>query len=153
MGRVKTAEEFWAYVVKAPGDSCWTWKDAKPGWRVLVRWKGRPHSPQLAYRVAYELENGPIPPGLYACHHCDNPSCVRPSHIFIGTAKDNTQDAARKGRLTGGVITVSDAQVAEAVRRYSSGGVTLTALAEEYGVSDSAVSKWVNGRCRTRAGA
>jgi hypothetical protein len=53
---------------------------------------------QQAHRVAWELVNGPIPDGLIVCHHCDTPPCVKVSHLFLGTQKDNMADASAKGR-------------------------------------------------------
>lgn len=52
----------------------------------------------LAHRVAWEVANGPIPDGLLVCHHCDNPPCCNPEHMFLGTKSDNAVDCIRKGR-------------------------------------------------------
>ena len=55
----------------------------------------------LAHRISWTLKNGDIPPKMVICHKCDNPSCVNPDHLFVGTMKDNSQDMKRKGRCGG----------------------------------------------------
>ena len=83
---------FWSLVKKTNG--CWIWTgDSSKGYGRI--WRGTRR--YAAHRVAYELTVGPIPPGLNACHHCDNRICVRPDHIFLGTQKDNMQDWTKKG--------------------------------------------------------
>lgn len=86
---------FWSMVAKS--DGCWVWTG--------TRWStgyGRLVGGRAAHRVAWELTNGPIPRGLLVCHHCDNPPCCRPDHLFLGTSKDNAMDASAKGRLLTG---------------------------------------------------
>jgi hypothetical protein len=90
-------ERFWSKVKKTNG--CWIWTGyRKPGYRQgygEVRMDGRT---QRAHRVAWKLINGPIPLGLFVLHHCDNPSCVNPDHLWLGTQKENMRDSRIKGR-------------------------------------------------------
>ncbi|KKN27918.1 hypothetical protein LCGC14_0859730 [marine sediment metagenome] len=85
---------FWASVHKAR-DGCWLWRNgSKRGyggfWFV--------DKTILAHRFAYEHLVGPIPKDLWVLHHCDQPRCVRPDHLFLGTVLDNVRDAIRKNR-------------------------------------------------------
>jgi len=93
----------WSRVEKLPGDGCWLWRGgintAGYGFLTLRDYQGGSRGFR-AHRLAYTLTTGePIPEGLYLCHKCDNRRCVRPDHMFLGTARDNTWDAIAKGRL------------------------------------------------------
>ena len=150
---------FWTRVDMSAGpDGCWPWlgtrKEDGRG-RLIIGGKF-----VYAYRYAWELTNGAeIPAGLLACHRCDNPGCVNPRHIFIGTHRDNNRDAASKGRTRNlpaprGEIHWNahntDEQVEQARRLYAT-GMRQAAIAEFYGVSQSTVSRWVLGRVRSGA--
>lgn len=92
---------FWARVKKTKG--CWIWLGyrARTGYGML-QCRGVNPMPMLAHRVSWELAHGPIRGGLHALHRCDNPPCVRPSHLFLGTQADNNADRDRKGRVASG---------------------------------------------------
>jgi hypothetical protein len=75
---------------------CWEWQRYRLSGYGRITVDGRM---QNAHRVSYELFIGRIPEGLVVCHHCDNPPCVNPEHLFVGTWQDNTRDAVAKGRL------------------------------------------------------
>ncbi len=89
-------ERFWAKVNKTEG--CWLWTGAKQGKYGALTIPGR-REPLRAHRLSWELHNGPIPDGLWVLHHCDNPPCVKPEHLFLGDRRDNMLDAAAKGRI------------------------------------------------------
>ena len=84
---------FWSRV-PVHEDGCWEWQGARDRkgygkWGVPVR---------LAHRAMYEWAHGPIPEGSVVMHSCDNPACVRPSHLMVGSVADNQADMASKGR-------------------------------------------------------
>jgi len=105
----KVAPRFWSKVKH--GDNCWEWIGNSLKGRGLFKFKSRS---VYAPRMAYALDVGSIPAGLNVCHTCDNPACVRPSHLFLGTDADNAKDRDDKGRQARGetngraVLTESD---------------------------------------------
>ena len=141
---------FWALVKRTTDNSCWEWQ----GRRNEERGGYGQFSPEhgfdrRAHRYAWELTFGPIPAGLKVCHHCDNPPCCRPDHLFLGTTAHNVADKVRKGRSCRGeghgLTTLTSEQVAEIRRRVAtapkgkSGGTRhgygMRDLATEFGVS------------------
>lgn len=137
---------FWAAIQKT--DDCWIWTKTrtKAGYGV--------YRARYAHRLSYEKHHGPIPDGLHVCHTCDNPACVRPDHLFLGTAKDNRDDMVQKGRapnLKGenhGKAKLTEDNVREIRRLYGrkKQRPTQTELAERYCVTRSAIREIVTGR-------
>lgn len=101
--RVPISERFLAKVQKT--SSCWLWTGAKTRDGRGVIGQGK-HKTILAPRVSWFVATGQWPPdSLFVCHTCDNPTCVNPDHLFLGTHTDNMQDASRKGRIRGQSLT------------------------------------------------
>jgi len=131
-------ERFWRQVDRRGDDECWPWKGyAKPetggNFRILSK-KFKASRLSLAWKLGREIK-----PGHFACHHCDNPPCVNPRHLFEGTVMDNFQDMLAKGRdnMRGdgrkSVITPS------AVREIRASPLSHSLLAERYGVCQTTI--------------
>ncbi len=153
-------EQFWSKVNKT--DGCWEWTG------TIMR-SGYGHFSinnryQLAHRISYKMHFGAIPPGLCVLHQCDNRRCVRPEHLFLGTKKDNAQDAIAKDRFTTGerngvrkkkeLHKITDAEVSEIIQRYGGrkryerGNVTYKQIANDYGVSKTLIIFILQGKRR-----
>ena len=108
--------------------------------------------PLIASRAAWLLYRGPIDEDMCVCHECDNPKCVNPDHLFLGTKHDNNTDMATKRRTLNGEARpqakLTDQEVDKIRRRYAAGGISQRALGVQYGVSQSAISLITRRRLR-----
>ena len=143
-------DRFWSRVDKS-GD-CWVWTAATTnGGYGVIRDTGRNGKIIRAHRLSWELHNGPIPAGIEVCHRCDNPPCVNPAHLFLGTHQDNVTDTVNKGRASGGgprgslhhQAKLTEAQVVDIRARHTAGAASQRQLAREYGVDRRAIHQVV----------
>ena len=146
------ANRFWKKVPKNHTNNCWKW-----GGTIMVNGYGtltiRPNK-YYAHRASWMINRGPIPDGLHVLHKCDNPPCVNPEHLFLGTQRDNNNDKIRKGRARGGsmkgeshpLVKMTNGKIKEIRARYKAGGITQGDLASQYGMSQPGVSAIITGR-------
>lgn len=160
----KHIDRFWGFVTKSEG--CWIWNGCKDrdGYGFF-RYKGKN---LRAHRVSYEIHVGEILNGNLICHHCDNPPCVNPEHLFPGTAQDNWDDCVKKQRacwkpdhpfrknpmlLRHGekvnTAKLTAEKVVELRKRYQAGPMRygfVSRLASEFGINRTHLYNIVRGR-------
>ena len=145
--RKTLSERFWGKVQKTLG--CWLWSGCRNTLGYGIVSPGGQGNNVYAHRISWELHFSSIPKNMCVLHHCDNPSCVRPDHLFLGTHKDNALDKVQKGRSLRGErhsqAKLDTATVLIIRERYASGGFTQKTLANEYGVSGSQIG-WITSR-------
>jgi len=147
--KADTVTKFWKQVEK--GHRCWLWigHTNRDGYgRLAVYHRGM----QLAHRISWEIHNGPIPDGLNVLHHCDIPACVNPSHLYLGTQKDNVRDMIVRGRANwenrkageeNGNAKLTETEVRE-IRKLHAIGNSTRRLARIYQVGKTTVKHVVN---------
>lgn len=153
--RLPLIDRFWVKVDRSGGeDACWVWIAclSDKGYGQFV-WHGRQ---EIASRVSYEIAYGVRPGNLEVCHSCDNPPCVNPKHLWLGTRQDNIADSVQKGRTAASkrlgekhpFCNISDETIAEIRRRYEAGESIQKELAADFGVSRGYICEIVHYRVR-----
>jgi hypothetical protein len=129
---------------------CWEWQGAKNGKGYgSISVGGRL---VLVHRLSYRVHRGKIGDRL-VCHHCDNPKCINPAHLFLGTARDNALDMRRKGREPENPARKISAADARSMRdKYAAGTHGATKLAKEYGLAREYVHAILRGDYWPNAG-
>lgn len=162
--KLSLAERFWMKVnklgpvIRPELGPCWLWAgggfDRNGYGRYTLKNYNNQRSERIfAHRLSWILIRGPIPGTLRVLHHCDNPPCVRPDHLFLGTLKDNVQDCMAKGRYVSMVgkgsthimAKLTEAQVLE-IRKLAEEGWLQREIGARYGVKQSLISRIVNRR-------
>jgi len=135
-----TEKRFWKHVNKLGENDCWEWlASCHPyGYGQIEIGTGGYKRPYLAHRISWIIHNGEIPVGLCILHKCDNPSCVNPVHLFLGTKADNTHDMINKGRMSrgekhpGAKLTPTDVKE---IRQLRTQGVRAILISEIYNIN------------------
>jgi hypothetical protein len=143
---------FWPKVEKTSG--CWIWKASRDKYGYgQFTFRGECES---AHRVAWILCNGPIPEGLGVLHKCDNPPCVNPDHLWVGTQRDNNRDMYLKGRnkstpqigSTNGSAKLTESDIPK-IRGYVLAGLSQRKIAKLFNIDRGVVSRIVRGKSWT----
>ena len=137
------ASRFWSKVLKT--GSCWLWTGAHDSGGYGNFAVTQSHCVK-AHRYSWEIHFGPVPDGLAVCHHCDNPECVCPTHLFLGTWADNAADRELKGRgnqpkgICNGNAKLTNDAIIDIRFLYTTGMVTQRELASIYGVTQHLIN-------------
>lgn len=141
-------ERFLAKISRDSEKGCWLWQGlVRPDGYGAMRYEGRE---QGTHRVAWKLFLGRIGPKQVVCHRCDTRACVNPEHLFLGTALDNAQDMAQKGRsLRGekhGSAKLTTLQVSRIKVMLAEDKMFMSEIAREFGVSQTAIHAIKSGK-------
>lgn len=142
-------DRFWEKVEIIPFHSCWEWtasfKDKRNRYGSICL-NGKPYP---AHRLSYEMHNGKIPNGFHVLHSCDNPPCVNPKHLRIGTNADNSRDRVIRGRSLVGIKNhkrvLTEHQIVEIRKKHAINGLGSRRLSNEYKVSRTNIRAIIKG--------
>lgn len=137
-------EKFESYFIVGSKTKCWNWTGRLTGWGYGHLWYKR--KSHIASRVAYELHYKEKPGKKLVCHTCDNPICVNPHHLFLGTEQDNRRDMYAKGR-GGNIYTpqkLNEPNV-QKIHQYLATGMTTIMIADKFNISPNHVSSIKHG--------
>ena len=139
-------QDYLLEMISVDATGCFNWRGWKccKGYGTIVIERKLKH----AHRVSYEVFRRPIPKGAWVLHRCDNPSCINPSHLFLGTRKDNMGDCKAKGRNAFGEFNgrhrLTETQVRD-IRHRSSNGESKASIAKRFRISKSHAFAICNG--------
>lgn len=139
-------DRFWGLISPEPNSGCWIFLGAKASFGHTRIRAGKKN--WFAHRFSYVLHYGPIPKRMSILHKCDNPACVNPDHLFIGTRADNIHDMDRKGRrrqVRGEKCSFAKLS-ADQVRHIRRKEMRQMAYAAHYGISQSVISDIQRGK-------
>lgn len=139
---------FWHYVQPAAIEACWEWQGPNDSGQGYGRFKVN-GIPYIAHRVSYELHYGAISDDQFVCHHCDNPKCVNPYHLFLGTPQDNAADMFAKQRHVHGALhpfaKLTDEEVQKIRELYATGNYRQRDIGSMFGVCKTTIGTIVRG--------
>ena len=124
---------------------CWNWTASKNARGYGQFWDGE--TMRTSHRVSFQIHTGRIPDGMHVLHRCDNPACICPDHLFLGTNTDNMADRDAKGRVAHqrgeahGCAKLCANDVIEIRAAQNVAGLDRHALAERYGISNKYIRK------------
>ena len=134
---MNTSDTFHQNYIPEPNSGCWLWVGENAGAYGTIRHTGGQR--EKAHRYSWRLHNGDFDTDLRVCHHCDVPMCVNPTHLFLGTPLDNSQDMVRKGRSKRGEKQWRSILTEETAREVLASAETSRAIARRLGVAPQTI--------------